>query len=182
MNQSYISTHALDRDYLIRFAFERIRQLEAEIKRLKQPLPSTEKFVWVYQSKKLVKILLTDVLYIRSESNYSRLFLKCGTQYFMSRTLKSWANELSGDTFLRCHRSFLVNKSEITEIKRNTNEIVMRNGEIIPTSRRHQKKDVDAIVMNDHFQAISFSLKPDCNVYTIKSKSMTHKELCNITG
>ncbi|HZV71011.1 MAG TPA: LytTR family DNA-binding domain-containing protein [Saprospiraceae bacterium] len=174
MNPSRIANTAFDTDFLMRSALDRIRQLEAEVKRLQQQSPAAEKFVWIYQSQKLVKIPLMDVLYIRSESNYSRIFLKSGLQYYMSKTLKTWANEISDSDFLRCHRSFLVNKNEIIEIKRNVNQIVLRNGEIIPTSRRHQKNDVNALVIHDRTIEKLSSSKPQCSIHRLSPKSPSY--------
>jgi len=168
MNQTQIAKTTLNTDFLMRSALDRIRQLEAEVKRLQRQAPSAEKFAWIYQSQKLIKVALLDILYIRSESNYSRIFLKSGQQYYMSKTLKTWANEMSEADFLRCHRSFLVNKKEIVEINRNANHIIMRNGEIIPTSRRHQKTDVSALVKHDSNLEKSLSPKLKCSVHRLK--------------
>lgn len=150
MNHAQIASEIIDTEFLMKTALERIRHLEAEVQRLQLKLPQMQKFIWIYQSQKLIKIPLTEILYIQSESNYSRIFLKGGRQYFMSRTLKSWLNEIPASDFLRCHRSFLINKKEIIEINRNANQILMQEGVMIPISRRHQKDDVLSIMSDDH--------------------------------
>jgi DNA-binding LytR/AlgR family response regulator len=167
MKQPLTVTQTIDSDFMIRSAFERIRQLEAELIRLRQRTTISEKFVWVNQSQKLTRVSLLDILYIMSESNYSRIFMKNGQQFFMSKTLKAWANEVSESDFLRCHRSYLVNRSEIVEINRSTYQVVLQNGQIIPVSRRKQKNDVRSIKKHENTGSKFLLKKSQCKVHKL---------------
>ncbi len=167
MNHPHTSTQIIDSDFLIRSAFERIRQLEFELKRLVQQTTASEKFVWVNQFQKQTKVYLIDILFIRSESNYSRVFMKNGQEIFMSKTLKSWANELPETDFLRCHRSYLVNQSEIVEINRTAYRVVLQDGRIIPISRRKQKNDVRTMRKNENAGPKTILKKSKCTVHKL---------------
>ncbi|MBK9981829.1 MAG: LytTR family transcriptional regulator [Saprospiraceae bacterium] len=146
---------------------ERIRHLEAEVLRLQHKSirqEEQENFIKIFHANRLVKLLLTDVLFIRAESNYSRIFLRSGEQFYTSKTLKCWMTEISDVNFIRCHRSFLINRKEIIEIDKGTHEILMKGGEHIPTSRRFQKVSVKAAFQKDTASVSFASPKPDCTV------------------
>lgn len=146
MNTIQLTAKSIGPDYILGTALDRIRHLEIEVRKLKQNYGGNEDFIWIYQSQKNIRVAVADIFYIKAESNYSRIFIKGGQQYYTSKTLKAWIAEIPSADFLRCHRSFLVNKNQITEIKRMDNQIIMRNGNIIPISRRHQKKYVNALL------------------------------------
>ena len=57
-----------------------------------------------------------EVLYIKSDGVYIELFLENGTTQIIRKQLKTVDCELS-DNFKRCHKSFIVNKDKVTQIK-----------------------------------------------------------------
>lgn len=126
-------------DILLQSALERICQLEKEIQLLGQGASRANRTIRIHQANRIITVLASEILYIMAEDNYSRIFLKNGSQYYVSRTLKSWAIELGDADFLRCHRTYLVNRTEVVEINRRKFEIVLRNAIAVPTSRRFQK-------------------------------------------
>lgn len=168
MRTSKIIRPTIDADFLMQSAMDRIRQLEAEVKRLQFQNSNQNKCICIYQGSSLIKVPLVDIVFIRAESNYSRIFLKNGTEYFTSRTLKSWAQEISDIDFLRCHRSFLVNKKEIIEINRHRNALFMQNGIQVPTSRRSQKKSVTSLFRIGNERENNRAPKPNCAIRKLK--------------
>ena len=167
MQTSVFSMQRNESEFLIQSAMERIRQLEAEVLRLQHQTireEGLESFVKIFHVNRLVKLPLKDVLFIRAESNYSRIFLRTGEQYYTSKTLKSWMTEIADINFIRCHRSFLINRREIIEMDRMTHEILMKGGEYVPTSRRFQKVCVKAAFQKDTASLSFASPKPDCTV------------------
>lgn len=117
-------------------AMNRIRQLEAEVERLQKRPMIPSRSLNIFQGQRLIRISSRDVAYLRAESNYSHIHLVNGLRYCTSRTLKSWAEELEGEEFIRCHRSFLVNRQVIAEIDVHQPSMLLCTGEQIPTSRR----------------------------------------------
>ena len=73
-------------------------------------------------------ILLKDIIFIKSESNYSYFHLKDGKSMLTSKTLKYWCEKIQHPNFIRVHASYLINKSEIKEIIKRTAKITMSNG------------------------------------------------------
>lgn len=168
MNTSKIIKPEIDADFLMWSAMDRIRQLEAEVKRLQVQNSSQDKCIRILQGSRLIRVPLVEIIFIRAESNYSRIFLKNGIEYFTSKTLKSWAQEIKDADFLRCHRSFLINKQEIVEVNRHAYHIVMRNGEEIPVSRRSQKNCVTSLFQNEDREEKNPIPKPRCTVHKLK--------------
>ena len=64
----------------------------------------------------LVKIKVDDLLFLKADDNYTRLYTK-EKKYMLSSTLKKVAEKLPFDNFIRIHRSFIVNTNFIDRIK-----------------------------------------------------------------
>lgn len=64
----------------------------------------------------LHKVLLDDILYIQSESEYVNYHLKNDKKILANQSLKKLESMLPS-TFLRVHRSFIVNKQKVTGLK-----------------------------------------------------------------
>lgn len=177
MNTSTISSSTIHTNFLFQSALKRISQLEEEINRLKNPVIAAPKFIRVLQANKLSRILVMDILYIQSESNYSRIFTKDGEQHYTSKTLKYWASEIEESDFIRCHRSFLVNQKEMVEFNRITNHLVLRNGVIIPTSRRYQKAFLRSFCQTKAPGKSVPDPRPACAVHTLHFSKIKKKEV-----
>lgn len=88
-----------------------------------------------------------EILYIKSDSNYSTIFFYLSDHWklFTSRTLKYWGENLAGDMFVKVHNSYLINKTKIAAINKTKRVILMKEGSIIPYSRKNATK-IDAMV------------------------------------
>lgn len=67
----------------------------------------------------LVKIILHDIIYIESMSEYVMIHLKGNKQITSLMSLKNLEKSLPGDQFMRVHRSFIVNLNSIISIERS---------------------------------------------------------------
>jgi len=67
----------------------------------------------------LVKISVEDILFIKADDNYTRIYNK-EKSYVITKTLKTIEEKLPESDFIRIHRSFVVNLSFIDKIKDNT--------------------------------------------------------------
>lgn len=88
--------------------------------------------IFVRHHEKMVKISINDILYIEAERNYCRIYAK-GKEYLIVTTLKDIDEKLPQDHFLRIHRSFIVNISQIDEIA--TSHVVVSR-KAIPISKQ----------------------------------------------
>jgi DNA-binding LytR/AlgR family response regulator len=87
--------------------------------------------IFVRHHNTMVKVDIKDILYIEAERNYCRIYSK-NKEYLLVMTLKNIAKKLPPKHFLRVHRSFIVNLSQINEIA--TNHIVIQK-KAIPISK-----------------------------------------------
>lgn len=80
---------------------------------------------------------LDDILYFRSENNYTHIHCKDNVVHLISKTLKSFQNLLDSNVFIRIHNSFLVNVVHIEKIVRQDGGyIILKGGEKLLVSRR----------------------------------------------
>lgn len=117
------------------------RAIELTINRVKseKETPSLEKAdpfilsdsIFVRHLEKMVKVDIKDILYIEAERNYCRIYSKI-KEYLLVMTLKDLDEKLPQKHFIRVHRSFIVNLSQIDEVA--TNHIVIAK-KAIPVSK-----------------------------------------------
>lgn len=87
--------------------------------------------IFVRHNEKMVKVDIPDILYIEAERNYCRIYSK-DKEYLLVMTLKDMDEKLPSKHFLRVHRSFIINLSQIDEIA--TSHIVIAK-KAIPVSK-----------------------------------------------
>lgn len=71
--------------------------------------------IFVRYREKMIKIMVEDILYMEADRNYSRIFTK-QKEYLLSVTLKTIEEKLSMQFFLRIHRSYIINITQIDEM------------------------------------------------------------------
>lgn len=87
--------------------------------------------IFVRHLNSMVKVDINDILYIEAERNYCRIYSK-NKEYLLVMTLKDMDEKLPSKHFLRVHRSFIVNISQINELA--TSHIVIGK-KAIPISK-----------------------------------------------
>ena len=92
--------------------------------------------IFVRSHDKMVKVNITDILYIEAERNYCKIHCK-DKEHLLVLTLKDIEEKLSSQHFLRIHRSFIVNISHIDEIA--TSHVVIAK-KAIPLSAELKKQ------------------------------------------
>jgi two-component system, LytTR family, response regulator len=81
-----------------------------------------------------------DILYMKSESNYTHVYFVNGRKMFLSKTMKRLFTYLPEKQFVRIHHSYVVNKEFITSLKRT--ELILNEIIHLPVSRRFDKKSI----------------------------------------
>lgn len=108
--------------------------IQTYIKRFYAP---DEKKVFVLETKGGRELIDYENIYF-FESREKRVFLNTDAEsYGFYDTLEQLEERLS-DTFLRCHRSFLVNKSKIERVFLSQNRLVLKSEFEIPLSRSYK--------------------------------------------
>lgn len=82
------------------------------------------------------ELLPKEILFLKSNINYTLVYYKSGKVALLSYTLKKVEQELArtDESFLRIHRSFLVNEKHI--IQSSNKSVLLSNGKVLPIARR----------------------------------------------
>ncbi len=91
--------------------------------------------------KKLVKIFIKDIVYIKSDWNYIHVYTK-NQKYMVLSTMKSIEDSLSHSNFIRIHKSYLINLNYFEFIEGNQIQI---NGTTLQVSRNHKSELIKAL-------------------------------------
>jgi len=95
--------------------------------------------VVVPTEKGFVVVAVDDIIRIRSESNYSRLYLRDGTQVVSSRTLGEYEELLLDAGFFRVHHSHLINMRHVAGYhKGKGGSVIMSDGSEVEVSVRRR--------------------------------------------
>ena len=94
-----------------------------------------------------IKIETTKIIYLQSVWNYTYVHTQ-EKQHLSSHTLKSLSSKINLDSFIKIHRGLLINTSYIHEINRERKDpfVVLKNGKVLPISRRKYNEVVDSLV------------------------------------
>ncbi|QHT69431.1 response regulator transcription factor [Rhodocytophaga rosea] len=111
-------------DYLLKpISLERFIKAIAKVYKLEnhEPLPAQPKeiyhpaheaFLYFRIDRKMVKVLLHDILYVESLKDYVKIVTK-SKQLVAKQTITSLEEMLPGEKFLRIHRSFIIAADKI---------------------------------------------------------------------
>jgi two-component system, LytTR family, response regulator len=103
---------------------------------------STESFVYFRADRKMVKVLLNDILYIESMKDYVKVCTTHNT-IITKQSLSSVEAMLPEKSFIRTHRSFIVS---IQHINTFTNEIIEINKMEIPIGRLYRNTVLKVLI------------------------------------
>jgi two-component system LytT family response regulator len=123
-----------------RFQIPVPQQLELLLQKFKQPSNPVNKIA-LPTMEGLQMIPIETIISCESDDNYTELNLKSGKKLLVTRSLKDMEESLEQHSFIRVHRSWLVNLNEIEKyIKGEGGYLVMSDGTSIDVARN--KKEV----------------------------------------
>lgn len=96
---------------------------------------TTEKIALVIkEGVQLVK--LTDIIYFKSDGNYTTVFMTGGTDMVVSKPIGTFEDMVKGKPFFRVHNSYLINLEHVEKyIRSDGGYVVMDDSTTIPVSR-----------------------------------------------
>ncbi|MDX5481643.1 MAG: LytTR family DNA-binding domain-containing protein [Hymenobacteraceae bacterium] len=141
-------------DYLLKpISLERFLRAVQKVYRVEGPTPVTEitpaasdRFLYFRVDRKMVKVILSDILYIESLKDYIRIVTP-GRQIVAKQTITSLEEMLPEDYFLRIHRSFIVAQDKIDCFSQSHVEVA---GKALPVGR-YYKNDVEKALKKNLF-------------------------------
>ncbi len=82
----------------------------------------------------------SEIMFLKSDSNYTEIYLTDGKKYCVCRTIKSLEEQIPVSEFIRVHRSLLVAVKHIKYIHNSDSSIELRSGKRLPISRSGKNK------------------------------------------
>ncbi|WKN44129.1 LytR/AlgR family response regulator transcription factor [Tunicatimonas pelagia] len=130
-------------DYLLKpFSFQRFVKAVSRVPTLdsipKQPLgeakesPSIRRELFIKSGYEHIKVLVDDIVYIKSDADYTEIFLP-EKKLLSSESLRNWLEKLGNQQFIRVHKSYVINSAKIAKVVGN--QIYTENGLVIPLGR-----------------------------------------------
>lgn len=103
-------------------------------------------FLFIKSEYKLIKINLSDVLYLSGMRDYTQLYLKGKTSPLTTlQNLKEFETKLPEDDFIRVHRSYIIAIGQVDSISRNEISI---GHHIIPIGNSY-KQALDGMIQKN---------------------------------
>jgi len=97
-------------------------------------------------SDKIVMVDKNDIMYCKSDGNYTHIFIKDKSKYFISKNIKNITQLINATEFIRVHKTYLVNVNYIKEyIRGDGGEIILEDKTNIPVSRINKQKVLKAL-------------------------------------
>lgn len=91
--------------------------------------------IYVKSNSKFYKLSYSDVYFVEALADYVLVYTE-NTRYIVYSTMKAIEEKLKGSTFVRVHRSYIINLRKIQFIEGNT---LIINGKHIPISKTYQE-------------------------------------------
>ncbi|RSK47587.1 LytR/AlgR family response regulator transcription factor [Hymenobacter rigui] len=105
-------------DYLLKpVSLERFLKAVAKVNKTEAPTasaaepvhaPNPEAFLYFRIDRKMVKVVLRDILYVEGLKDYVKIHTVLGPPLVVKQTINGMEEKLSESNFLRIHRSFIV--------------------------------------------------------------------------
>ena len=115
--------------------------LEELLKSFKSGSKSFETHIFVQKSEKLFNLPVEEIVYLEASGDYTVITTK-NDQFVSSSGIGKLEEIMDPDTFIRVHRSTIINLNYLKEIERHFNGgmvVKMQSGKSFPVSRTYAK-------------------------------------------
>lgn len=116
------------------------RETNLENRVLRPKLRGVEGKITLPQQDGFQVLDVSDILYCKADDNYTEIYLE-HKKIVVSKTLKYFEEALSGFSFARIHKSFLVNVNEVVKYRKGKGgSVVISNGKELLVSASRKKE------------------------------------------
>jgi len=143
---------------VIKAADKAIEYLEAKKKHIAEQVKSTadeqpielirgneaDDYFFIKEKNVYVKVNVSEVLYIESMGDFSKIITTGEKCYFVLVSLKNLEKQLPAKRFLRVHKQYIINLLHIASI--GAAEIKLLSGAVIPLSSAYRQTLLDNVV------------------------------------
>lgn len=100
-----------------------------------------EPFIYVKENKKVVKVHLSDILYVEGLSEYVQIYTP-GKKIITKTSMTNMSDKLPDEGFMRIHKSFIVSLSKVEAFTSNSIEVP---GKELPIGRSYKNSVLDVL-------------------------------------
>ncbi|MFT5329102.1 MAG: DNA-binding LytR/AlgR family response regulator [Parasphingorhabdus sp.] len=102
------------------------------------PQPDSTQRLWVQDGTGVLQLIVSDIEWVEAERDYMRLHLH-GRSYLVHESMRSLESQLPGSLFVRVHRSIIVRRDCIAEVRRKGRKryVILRDGGQLPIGPRY---------------------------------------------
>ncbi|MEO1485652.1 MAG: LytTR family DNA-binding domain-containing protein [Bacteroidota bacterium] len=129
-------------------AISKARRMQNETKQdtntVAQETTTANPFIFIRSERENVKVELDSILYVESLKNHVKVVTP-SKSYITLVSMSQMETKLPGSSFLRVHRSFLINKSKITQY---THTYLTLDRKSIPIGKIYRDKVVEELEKN----------------------------------
>lgn len=93
-------------------------------------------FIFLKSGTRFEKVKIAEINFLKAEGSYTK-FITTGKVYTLSGNLNNISSRIENNSFLRIHRSYVVNVDNITGLD---NDHVFIGDKNLPISRSHRQK------------------------------------------
>lgn len=123
----------------------RVIQFESSRKNplYKQPL-FLDKLI-INSSDKIELLPIDQILYLKSESNYTHIYLKDGSHRLVSKCMKHIQSQLPEYNYFKIHQSYIIDLKSLSAYHYKEGSIELISGIMLPVSKSHKKQLIEKI-------------------------------------
>lgn len=122
---------------VILFWIEEEKQKKQLQEQVQQDNQHIDEYIYVKSDLMMVKVLISDILYIESANEYIKIYLNKGESITTFMRLKNIETKLPADRFMRVQRSFIVNLDKIQAVEKN--RIFIEQKKFIPIGEQYKE-------------------------------------------
>jgi two-component system LytT family response regulator len=120
---------------------DQIEHLKSQVNSPDRPLPDT--LALPYQNG-VAFVALNDIIYCKSDDNYTRFFVVNDQHYLVMKPLKDIQALLEERDFLRIHRQYIINLNQTKKFVRGESSyLLMANGQSLSVSRSYRDRLIE---------------------------------------
>jgi two-component system response regulator AlgR len=100
--------------------------------------PNTAQRFWVQDGSGALQLIVSDIEWVEAERDYMRLYLP-GRSYLVHQSMRSLESQLPDSLFVRVHRSTIVRRDCIAEVRRKGRKrfVILQDGSQLPIGPRY---------------------------------------------
>ena len=135
-------------DYLLKpFSFQRLLKALSKIPREQKIVDSTpishsipppqETSVFIKTGYEHIKVLIADILYIKSDADYTEL-ITAQKKHLSTFSLRYWQDKFEQNNFCQIHKSYVINANHIEKV--SSGFVTLNTGDAIPIGRVYKDR------------------------------------------